>query len=646
MRRPALPICLAALATASTAFADPIVIAPGGTRDELQAVMDGLTEPTVVLIPPGEWECIGTVLVTTDGVTILGSGAEQTRLYRSTDNADTGLRDSPFIRASSVDRLRVTGLRIDGVSDSTSGAMERGIQVNDGTDLRVDHCTTSYLGFSGVVTYGSSRGVVDHCRMLEHFKPVINNLGYGVTVFGDDTYWNEPYGTAEATFIEDSFFTGARHASASNRGARYVFRYNHVTANEVSHAIDAHGDEYNGSSDAGTEWIEVYENLVDSPVYTSTAIRIRGGGGLIWNNEVHGYSYGVGLTENTPQETGPVWIWSNTWGSGVTALGGMTGTPEYYTSAPSSYTPYTYPHPLVTDLDVQAGPDMVVAYDASASNIFLDGSQTSTDAGSIAAYRWIEDADQIISTCSRDIVDLAEGKHVLVLEVERDDGYTEVDSMVVDVQPAGPLASTADWAERWFVPLAGTGTVTATLTPAQASQDAYITLAGRRRVAGHTDSAIILRTSNTGLFEAYDGDQYAADTSLSYQAGQSYQVQIDVDLSAQTYSVTIDGTALATDFAFRRQESSLGQLTAWHSAGGLTVEGITVTGDRAQPDEPCREPGAGGAGGAAGAGGSAGSGGTGTGGAGASSTGPGATSSEDDGGCGCRTPGRRGGHAG
>ena len=31
----------------------------------------------------------------------------------------------------------------------------------------VDHCTTSYLGFSGVVTYGSSRGVVDHCRMLD-----------------------------------------------------------------------------------------------------------------------------------------------------------------------------------------------------------------------------------------------------------------------------------------------------------------------------------------------------------------------------------------------------------------------------------------------------------------------------------------------
>ena len=66
--------------------------------------MDAITEPTVVLIPPGEWESIGTVLVTTDGVTILGSGAEQTRLYRSTDNADTGLRDAPFIRANGVDR--------------------------------------------------------------------------------------------------------------------------------------------------------------------------------------------------------------------------------------------------------------------------------------------------------------------------------------------------------------------------------------------------------------------------------------------------------------------------------------------------------------------------------------------------------------
>ncbi|MBW2453483.1 MAG: hypothetical protein JRI68_03185 [Deltaproteobacteria bacterium] len=642
MRTSGALLGLATLLFALPTLAAPIVIATGGTRDELQAAVDALAGPGVVLVPPGEWECVGTVLVTTEDVTILGSGPDRSRLYRATDHTDTSLRDSPFIRSTDVGGLRVASLRIDGVSDPSSDARERGVQVNNGTDFRVDDCVMSTLGFSGVVTYGTSRGVVDDCGMLDHFKPVVNNLGYGVTVFGDDTYSGLPFGTEEATFVEDCFFTGARHASASNRGARYVFRHCHVTANENSHAIDAHGDEYNGSSDAGTEWIEVYENLIDSPVHTSAAVRIRGGGGVVWNNEVQGYVSGVSLWENTPQPTGPVWIWGNTWGNGVSPVGSLSGSPEYYTSEAPSYTPYTYPHPLVTDLDVKAGPDMVVVTEGGGlARAYVDGSATSADAGAIDTYGWIENTDQVLSTCARDILELGEGQHVLVLEVARDDGHTEHDSVVIDVQAPGPLSSTPGWAERWFVPLVSTGTVSFSLTPDVAPQDGYVSLAGHHPVASHPDSAILVRTSTTGVFEAYDGDHYAADATIPYAASQTYQVEVTFDVSNQTYGVAIDGTTLATDYAFRRQDSSIAQLTAWHAAGGITVDDVVTSGALAEPDPPCQDdPPVGGAGGTAGSGGASSSS-SGSGGA----TPPSDASTEDEGGCGCVLVGARSDHA-
>ena len=635
MRAPVLLATMSLLLVALPARAAPVVVATGGTRDELQAAVDALAGPGVVIVPPGEWELVGTVTVSADDVTILGSGPDSTRLFRSSDNPDANLKAAAFIAGTGA-RFRVASLRIDGVASSSSSAAERAVRIDNSVDFRVDHCVLTHHGFSGVITYGTSRGVVDHNRILDGFKPVIDNLGYGVTVMGTGSYSGLPFGTEEATFIEDNFVSGARHASASNTGARYVFRYNHVTANENSHAVDAHGDEYNGSSDAGTEWIEVHHNLIDAPVATSAAVRIRGGKGIVWANEVQGYSYGVSLWETTPEPTGPVYVWGNTWGSGVTAVGDIHGSPEYHTSEAPGYTAYTYPHPLVTDLDVNAGPDMVLMAEGAAPALgYVDGSATSASSGQVSAYRWIEHGDQIISTCARDLVDFAPGDHVLLLEAERDDGLVEHDTMLVRVVPLGPLASAPTWSTRWFVPLVSTGTVSLTLTAAAAPQDAYVALAGRHAVAAHPDQAMLVRTNPSGVFDAYNGTGYQAASSIPYQAGVSYQVVITFDIAAQTYSATIDGTPLAQSYAFRRQESSIGQLTAWHASGGLTVDDVAINGEQALPDPPCRGgPPDSGTGGQAGAGA-----GSSTGGAGGEAGNPGgvaATASDAGGGCGCR----------
>src|SRR5262249_22727179 len=158
-------------------------------------------------------------------------------------------------------------------------------------------------GRSGVWTSGTSSGVVDHCDFEDLYKTAIANLGYGVEVGGTNTVIEGvPFGSGRATFIEDSIFRRCRHAVASNRGARYVFRYNYVGQNQVAHAVDAHGQE--SGSVVGTEWADVYYNLIEDPVDSVSiryAVRIRGGKGLIWNNSFVHYNQGIELTHDTPE---------------------------------------------------------------------------------------------------------------------------------------------------------------------------------------------------------------------------------------------------------------------------------------------------------------------------------------------------------
>ena len=587
--------------------------------------MDALGGPGVVLIPAGSFELDGTVTVTSDDVTILGAGATRTRLFRATDDPEPTVAAAPYLKAAGADRFRVAHLEIRGVSQAGSTADEKGVWISNGKDFRVDHTLLTFLGFAGVYTAGTSRGVVDHNQIHDGYKPAIANHGYGVCVMGTGAYTNLPYGTPEATFAEDNEVHAARHAAASNNAARYVFRYNHVTGNENSHGVDAHGDEYNNTN-TGTEWIEVHHNTIEMPVYSGAAVRIRGGKGAIWANNVKDYANAVSLWHKTPQTTGPVYIWGNTLGSGVQTIGDIQGTVSYKLTSPAGYKPYTYPHPLVTDLEASAGPDMVVmAEPGSGGSVYLDASATKADKGSVKGFAWHDGAAPVMSTCAHDIVDLPVGDHVVLLEAVRSDGLTEFDTAFVRVEKAGPTNSATTWAGRWFVPVVGKATVSFTVSPKQAAQDGYIALTGRHAVAGHEDEAIVVRTNNAGHFDARDGGNYAALATVPYSAGASYDVVVSIDVAAQTYDVTVNGIELAKKYAFRRAESSIGQLSAWHSKGGLTVTQWVIEGDRATPDAACAKAqemdggvdgGAGGAGGAMGAGGARSAGASGMGGAG------------------------------
>jgi hypothetical protein len=283
-------------------------------------------------------------------------------------------------------RLRISGLTMIGHKDHPR-ALDIGIRLQNCRDFRIDQCRLEHFGHAGVLVYdyfgrvdmqGSgglepgaavpySRGVVDHCEVIDCYKREIDNYGYGVVVHHgrkfDDSL--KP-GCAEAVFIEDCLFVGARHAVASNSAARYVFRHNVVRKNaRAHHAIDAHGPAYGGN---GAQWSEIYENVVEKHERKGAAVVLRGGGGVIFNNTFKDVKYGVRLQleAGKQNQTGPyprprqvrdVWVWNNT-------LDGAPSEPhvprqewsfyiqkdrDYFCRPKPGYEPYAYPHPLTQE---------------------------------------------------------------------------------------------------------------------------------------------------------------------------------------------------------------------------------------------------------------------------------------------------------
>ncbi len=610
----ALSFLVLTVVVASPAQAQPIIFCQTGTQPDLQAAVDAVDSPGVVVVPPGKWDVLGSVTVSRDGITILGAGASRTSLRRNPPpaNADDPTRASftaPFFRSKGTRSLRVSSLGI--ASWQATGGTEDldvGISLSDVTDFRVDQCSFRLTGNSGVTVQGESQGVVDHCAFRDIYEPTIGNYGYGVSVYGT-VLTGEPFGTARATFIENNTFDGCRHAVASNRGARYVFRHNVVRTNTVSHAIDTHGAEYPPSpkpacdpcyeadpNNPGTEWAVVHDNLVEAPDYAGYAITLRGGKGLVYRNTVRDYTTAIRLSKQTPQPTGPVYIWDNDVVAPTTLVVGA-GTccgsgPSWETTEPPGYAPYAYPHPLVVDVVADAGPDqrVMTPQGASVARVFVDGSGSKTAKGEIQSVRWFTTNTEA-SPCMRDFLDLGVGTHVVLLAVKDESGRVEYDTMVVEVLAHGALASSTAWADLWLAPFPRKGTISFDLTPTGGTADAYVGLTGRHQAKAHEDHAMQVRINNQGFFDARNGDAYEAAAAIAYEAGKSYRVAVAFDVATQRYDVTVDGVALAVGHAFRSAESSIGQLTAWNADGfdGLDVTGIVGEGEQTGPDFPCQD---------------------------------------------------------
>jgi hypothetical protein len=203
----------------------------------------------------------------------------------------------------------------------------------------------------------AQRGVIYNNEFLDNYNSTLRNLGYGIVIFADGTWPELELGTQNAIFVEDNYMAGNRHHIASNNSARYVFRYNVTQANDLTkdfQQIDAHGY---SSAQRGTRSWEIYNNKFFANTTTGrnfAAIGVRGGDGVIFNN-----TYGDKITnpvilmaEGGTCGTYPVQdqIRQAYISEAVNVTNQCTSmvvvNRDYFLTARSGYTPYTYPHPL------------------------------------------------------------------------------------------------------------------------------------------------------------------------------------------------------------------------------------------------------------------------------------------------------------
>ncbi len=87
------------------------------------------------------------------------------------------------------------------------------------------------------------------------------------------------------------------------------------------------------------------------------------------------------------------------------------------------------------------------------------------------------------------------------------------------------------------------------------------------------DLSAIIRFNNTGFIDVRDGNTYNADNALPYEANKAYSFNVDVDVPAHTYTVSVtpeggSATVLASDYAFRKVTDTISFLTKLQLVGG------------------------------------------------------------------------------
>lgn len=328
------------------------VEAESGSREDIQAAINEAPENATVVIPEGEFNWRGPRINIDKDITISGSGDKGTVLNK------TSALDW-FFNVVSEGFFRLTNIVLDG---NRRGG---GVQMRtDNLDFRIDNSTFRNFGTRAVQTYGGAKGLIDNNEFLE-------NRPTDIVVYGDnDKSWNEPLqlGTDDAVYVEDNVFThktvSNSHSIASNRGSKYVFRYNTINdGDQNTNPIDAHGNYYHGR---GSRSYEIYGNEVNSG-HSYMGMYIRGGTGVIFDNEMNGSFTHPLILENyrsfrqsnvrypAPDQIHDLHIWDNEKnGEEVTPFMRDRGkvrehikeNRDYFLNPKADYTPYTYPHPM------------------------------------------------------------------------------------------------------------------------------------------------------------------------------------------------------------------------------------------------------------------------------------------------------------
>jgi hypothetical protein len=280
-----------ALGTISTQSEAATVQAATCSRAHVADAVAAASAGDMVQIPAGT--CSWTSMLTiTKGITLSGAGIDQTVLV---DNVPRSVPEFARLLAFAVTgaNWRLTGLTITAGANTTrayNGAVEGS---GDSKAFRIDNVKFNLLYNTGIRLVGDLWGVVDHCQFTTFSDNQAIKLSHsrwgGIGQYGDNS-WATPtnLGTQAAIFIEDNTFTSTTILNAlvdGYTGARVVARYN--VFNDA--AFGNHGTESTGR-DRSARSYEVYNNTFRYAKGGGfTAIYLRGGTGVVFNNTIIGF---------------------------------------------------------------------------------------------------------------------------------------------------------------------------------------------------------------------------------------------------------------------------------------------------------------------------------------------------------------------
>jgi PKD repeat protein len=332
---------------------------------DIQRAVDAASPGDTVVLPAGDYSGFNSTVFVPNGVSLRGQGSDRT-ILRNTSGSKFQLIWN-YDDTSSSYKIQISGFKLIGHGkDSGSG-----IELDNILDFAIFDLEVRDFGGTGVAVYGSCRGVVYQSRFINICPNDLSQSGYGVGVYGDGIWDNPkpPLGTKNAVFVEDCYFSGCKHAIASNNDSHYVFRNNYVEGlTDNRQGVDAHGKQSQYSCGSNT-W-EIYKNtIVGSGLSTQTdwGIAVRGGSGVIYENTISKCDPGlgtppkaiaVGIDDHTsypdPFQVRDLYVWGNTHnGDTIGDIFVADNTSayvkkdrEYFLYKKPGYISYAYPHPL------------------------------------------------------------------------------------------------------------------------------------------------------------------------------------------------------------------------------------------------------------------------------------------------------------
>lgn len=240
-----------------------------GSQYSVNSAITDASPGDTVTIPSGTftWGALGAWVWIDKAITLAGAGKNQTTINIA---PNAGTYASGAIGVVAAATIRGFTINQSGAAATTAFVAS----TNDGwriTDIIYNSALTA-----GYFVIASSYGLIDNCTVN-----TIAGSDEPIFVRGPTNSWQTPsgLGTSSAVFVESCIFNGPGYPDF-NSNARGVFRF--CTLNGTA-KIDGHGLASNVPA-RGVRHMEVYGNRWTSTVNFWTAIELRGGTSMIFDN--------------------------------------------------------------------------------------------------------------------------------------------------------------------------------------------------------------------------------------------------------------------------------------------------------------------------------------------------------------------------